>query len=141
MLALNTSSFTIASVLQLAANLVARLEKHLPGEQTSQFKAAIQSDDDAHLVANFIRDIAGWVIGLPLRGQSGTSALPPKAAAAVSRRRVRFGPSTDSCIAAKRGLFDHLIGEREQIWRYIETERLGGLEVDHEFVRLLHRKQ
>jgi hypothetical protein len=38
-------------VLQLAANLVARLEKHLPGEQTSQFKAAIQSDDDAHLAA------------------------------------------------------------------------------------------
>jgi hypothetical protein len=32
MLALNTSWFTIASALQLAANLVSRLEKHLPGE-------------------------------------------------------------------------------------------------------------
>jgi hypothetical protein len=29
---------------------------------------------------------------LPRRGQNGASALPPKAAATVAERRVRFGP-------------------------------------------------
>jgi hypothetical protein len=32
---------------------------------------------------------------LPRRGQIGMSALPPKAAAAVADRRVRFGPNGD----------------------------------------------
>jgi hypothetical protein len=32
---------------------------------------------------------------LPRRGQSGVSALPPKAAATVADQRVRFGPQAD----------------------------------------------
>src|ERR1700730_3192550 len=38
--------------------------------------------------------------------------------------------------------FDHLVGTREQRWRHLDAERLGGLEVDHQFVlgRRLHRK-
>ena len=28
-------------------------------------------------------------------------------------------------------LFDHLVGEREDFWRYVEAERLGGLEIEH----------
>src|SRR6478752_10617392 len=37
---------------------------------------------------------------------------------------------------------DHLVGAREQRWRHVEAERLGGLEVDHqvELGRSLHRK-
>jgi hypothetical protein len=30
-------------------------------------------------------------------------------------------------------LLDHLVGEREQPVRYLEAERLGGLEIKHEF--------
>jgi hypothetical protein len=30
------------------------------------------------------------------------------------------------------GLFDHLVGERAQLERHVEAERLGGLEVDHQ---------
>ena len=30
-------------------------------------------------------------------------------------------------------LFNHLIGAREQRWRHVEAERVGGLEVDDEF--------
>ena len=31
-------------------------------------------------------------------------------------------------------LFDHLVGEREQLRRRVEAERLGGLEIDEEFI-------
>jgi hypothetical protein len=30
-------------------------------------------------------------------------------------------------------LFDHLVGEREQLVGDLKTERLGGFEIDHKF--------
>jgi hypothetical protein len=39
-------------------------------------------------------------------------------------------------------LFDHLVGEREQLVRDADAKRLGGLHIDHEFKpdRLLDRQ-
>jgi hypothetical protein len=38
-------------------------------------------------------------------------------------------------------LFDHFVGGREERFRYLQVERLGGLEIDGEciLVRRLHR--
>jgi hypothetical protein len=54
----------------------------------------------------------------------------------------RFGPTRDSCIAAKSFLFDHLVGAQQQRGRHGEAERFGRLHVDHEleFGRLLYRQ-
>jgi hypothetical protein len=49
--------------------------------------------------------------------------------------------ATDLAGAVIGRSFDHLVGERKQRWRYTQSERLGGLEVDDklEFIRSLNR--
>src|SRR5262245_10978718 len=79
---------------------------------------------------------------MPLSELTIMSALPPKANMCGATRDVRFGPKADSCAAAKRTLFDHLVSSREQDPGHRETKRLCGLEVDHQFKlgRQLNRK-
>jgi hypothetical protein len=60
------------------------------------------------------------------------SALPPKADIPHCRLDVRFVPQADSCTAANRSLFDHLVGNGENARRDGEPERFGGSEVDHQ---------
>src|SRR6202048_3533561 len=66
------------------------------------------------------------------------SAYPPKAAATRTSRHLREVPEA----VISPSLFDHLVGEREQLVRHSETERLGSFEIDREFVlcRRLHRQ-
>jgi hypothetical protein len=49
--------------------------------------------------------------------------------------------ATQQAMCAVARLLDHLVGLCEQHHRYVEAERLGGLEVDHklEFGRQLDR--
>src|ERR1700730_15568835 len=58
----------------------------------------------------------------------------PNLRTAAIRRGV---PQADICSAAKEFLFDHLVGEHEQLIRNIQAERFRGLEVDRHFE--LHR--
>ena len=48
---------------------------------------------------------------------------------------------TENCRTAQ-GLFDDVIGAGEQCRRHVKSERLGGLEIDHQLVLCwrLHRK-
>src|SRR5215469_571893 len=40
--------------------------------------------------------------------------------------------------AERTSLFDHLVGEGEQVRWYIQVERFGGCEVDHEIELICH---
>src|SRR6516164_9374083 len=59
------------------------------------------------------------------------SACPLTAAREQTFRDRSFGPSTDSCTAANRSLFDYLVDPRQERFRNCQPEALGGLEVDH----------
>jgi hypothetical protein len=78
-----------------------------------------------------------------------TSAHGPKrthrsATVAAASRGVKRSPRFDRAAAAPdpqrhfaaincgtaKGLFDHLVGAREQRWRHVEAKRLGGLSID-----------
>jgi hypothetical protein len=64
------------------------------------------------------------------------SALPPKADMDRRCRHVCLVPKADICSAVQdmtcgiARLFDHFVGECEQLVRYGQAERLGGREVD-----------
>src|SRR5262245_37921071 len=60
------------------------------------------------------------------------SALPPKADMCSARGDVRYGPKADSCSAAKRSLFDHLVGGGQKLRMKYEAQSFGGLKIDHE---------
>jgi len=70
------------------------------------------------------------------------SALLPKADIAESDWHVRFVPKADICSAAKKHLFDHLVGADEQCRRHGDPERFSRLEIDNyvKFGRSLDRK-
>jgi hypothetical protein len=70
---------------------------------------------------------------VPRGRQNAASALPPEAAATVVEWCVRFGPQADSCSAAIN-LFDHVVGASKHQWRHGETQRLGTLEIDDQFI-------
>jgi hypothetical protein len=58
------------------------------------------------------------------------SALPPKADMCSALLDDRLGPKADSYSAAKKSLFDHLVGAGEQRRWNCKRKRLGGFEVD-----------
>ena len=61
------------------------------------------------------------------------SGLPPTTDIAAVIALVGFGPLSDSCSAAKGRLFDHLVRTAEYRDRHADAQRLGSLEIDHQF--------
>jgi len=62
------------------------------------------------------------------------SALTPIADIGTQLWNVRFVPKADILQCGRgRRLFDNLVRLRGKIWRYLDAERLGSLEVDNEF--------
>jgi hypothetical protein len=61
------------------------------------------------------------------------SRVQPKEILITSAKRLlqQNLPEGDSCSAAKVPLLDHLVGQREQRWRHLDTQRLRRLEIDH----------
>ena len=59
-------------------------------------------------------------------------SIPRKTLRLAGREHGRAIPLGTKCDAAKSELFDHLISERKQHWWYLNSKRLGGLEVDHQ---------
>src|ERR1700756_5592504 len=70
------------------------------------------------------------------------SAYPLTAAEWQTSLNHRLGPLLDSRIAAKSRLFDHLVSTAKYRNRDGDTQRFGGLKVDHELDlrRLLDRQ-
>src|ERR1700745_4189526 len=62
---------------------------------------------------------------------SGSPSVHPKG---CTPQDVRVVPLGDICSAANCSLFDHLVGTGEQRGRYVQAERLGSLEIDHQLV-------
>ena len=69
-----------------------------------------------------------------IKREGGTSAITLKADIRRQHFEVRYVPKADV------PLFDHFVGARQQRHWRIETEGLGGLEIDHKFKlrRVLH---
>jgi hypothetical protein len=59
------------------------------------------------------------------------SAVPPIAPEFVHCSDSTKSAKPDPCTAAKSHLFNHLVGERKQLRRDFEPERLGGLKINH----------
>ena len=61
----------------------------------------------------------------------GMSALTPKADIDRGGWHVRFVPLATNAPQQTASLFDHLVGQREELRRHLEAEHLRGLKVDH----------
>ncbi len=55
-------------------------------------------------------------------GSRGTSGLPSGADIVSLRQHVRLVPQPDSCIAARKALFNHFVGASEQRGRDLHPE-------------------
>jgi hypothetical protein len=62
------------------------------------------------------------------------SAFTPKADIELRSPNVCFGPISDSCTAAKKLLFDYLVGAGEQRGWNREAKRLCRFEIDNQLV-------
>jgi len=105
------------------------LEESLVGflEQSSRFLKSVYADDTIYPALEVTELVPG----------RSTGVVTLRSTVFNQRRELVLEAATARIAAS----FDHLVGDRKQVRRYLDSKRLGGLEVDHqlEFGRLHYR--